>query len=117
MQLALIHDSAKPKVCNHNVCFLFFGTEQQVFRLEVSMHYASRMDILDGSHDSPDQLGRVAFSVVSFCTDAIEEFSTSTQVEDEIEIVRCLEIVMEGHDVPMSSRDVLEYCDLVSDLE
>jgi hypothetical protein len=81
------------------------------------MHDASRMYILDGSHNSPDQLSRVAFGVISLCTDTIKEFSAGTQVEDEIEIVRCLEIIMEGNDIPMSSRDMLEYCDLVSDLE
>jgi hypothetical protein len=75
------------------------------------------MYILDGSHNSPDQFGRVTFGVISFCTDTIKEFSTGTQVEDEIEIMRCLEIIMEGNDIPVSSRDMLEYCDLVSDLK
>jgi len=75
------------------------------------------VDVLDGAHDGTDKVGGVALVVVSLGTDAVEELATSAKVEDEVEVVRGLEIVVEGHDVTVTTGDVLEDGDFIANLE
>jgi hypothetical protein len=35
MKLLFFHDTTKAKVCNHDVCILGFGPEEEVLGLEV----------------------------------------------------------------------------------
>ena len=52
------------------------------------------MDVLDSLHDNPDKIGGVGLIVISFGTDAVEELATSTEVEDEVEVMRGFEVVV-----------------------
>jgi hypothetical protein len=54
----------------------------------------SGVDVLDGAHDGADKVGGVGLIVVSFGTNAIEELATSTEVEDEVEVMRGFEVVV-----------------------
>ena len=81
------------------------------------MHDTRRVDVLDGLHDGPDKAGGVGLVVVSLCTDAVEELAASAEVKDEVEVVGGFEIVVEGYDVTMATRDVLEDRDFIANLE
>ena len=81
------------------------------------MDNTRRVDVLDGAHDGTDKVGGVTLVVVSLGTDAVEELATSAKVEDEVEVVRGLEIVVEGHDVTVTTGDVLEDGDFIANLE
>ena len=75
------------------------------------------VDILDRLHDSPDKVGGVGLVVIPFGTDAIEELATSTEVEDEVEVMRGFEVVVQCNDVAMATRDVLEDGNFIANLE
>jgi hypothetical protein len=75
------------------------------------------VDILDGAHYGPDEVRGVAFVVVPFGTDAVEELATCAKIEDEVEIVRGFEVIVEGYDVGMAAGNVLEDGDFIANLE
>lgn len=61
------------------------------------------MDVLHGAHDGANQLGGIALGIITFGTNSIEEFTTGAEVEDEIEIVRGLEVVVKGYDIAVAT--------------
>ena len=58
------------------------------------MNDTGGVDVLDGAHDGADEVSGVGLIVISFGTDAIEELATSTEVEDEVEVMCGFEIVV-----------------------
>lgn len=75
------------------------------------------VDVLDGAHDRTDKVGGVGLIVVSFGTDTVEEFTTSTEVEDEVEVMCGFEVVVQRYDVTMAAGDMLEDGDFIANLE
>jgi hypothetical protein len=75
------------------------------------------VDVLDCLHDSPDKVGGVSLIVISFGTDTVKELATSTEVEDEVEVMRGFEVVVQGYDVTMATGDVLEDGNFIANLE
>jgi hypothetical protein len=108
MELLFFHDTAQPEVGNHDVRILRSSSEEQVFGLEITMNDTAVVDILDGLHDSAYQLGSIAGSfsrrlqdkraiyarlmVVTLGAYPVKELSTTAQVEDQIQVVGCLDL-------------------------
>jgi hypothetical protein len=108
MELLFFHDTAQPEVGNHDVRILRSSSEEQVFGLEITMNDTAVVDILDGLHDSAHQLGSIAGSVsrrlqdkkaiyarlmvVTLGAYPVKELSTTAQVEDQIQVVGCLDL-------------------------
>lgn len=80
------------------------------------MNNASGMDVLDGQHDRADELGCIGLVVVALCTDAVKQLAACAQVEHEVQVVRCLEIVVQCDDVLVAAGDLLQDGDLIPDL-
>src|SRR6267142_1160541 len=108
MELLFFHDPAQPEVGNHDVCFLSDSSEEQVFGLEITMNDTAVVDILDGLHDSAHQLGSIAggvsrrvqdkraiharLMVVTLGAYPVKKPSATAQVEDQVQIVGCLNL-------------------------
>jgi len=76
MVLFLVHDATKSKVRNEQVCVVLRCAEEQVLRLQVTVDYAVVVQVGDGREDGSDYVCCVKFGVVSFPTDAVEEFTS-----------------------------------------
>jgi hypothetical protein len=106
MELFLFHYTAQPEVCYHDVCIFSRRSEEQVFGLEITMNDATVVDILDGLHDSPHQVGSVTmrvlrrlqdrrphnirFMVIALGTYPVKKLSATAQVEAKVQVVGCL---------------------------
>jgi hypothetical protein len=77
---------------------------------------ARTVDVLHRAHDSSNQSRRIGLKVVSLCTDTVKELATSAEIEDEIEIMRCFEVIMECDNIAMASRDVFQHLNFISNL-
>jgi len=93
-QFVVIHNATETEIGDHNVRILRLGPKQQVLGFQIAVNDPRAVDVLDGAHDSADKVGGVGLIVVSFGTDAIKELATSTEVEDEVEVVRSFEVVV-----------------------
>lgn len=72
MELFFVHDPGQTKVCNEKVRIVLRSSEQQIFRLQVSMDNPVVMEVCDGGQSRTNQVGRVSFVVGALSTDAIE---------------------------------------------
>ena len=108
MELLFFHDTAQPKVGNHDVRIVSNSSEEQIFGLEITMNDATDMDILHSLHDSANQLGSIAVSVsrrlqnkkaiyarlmvVTLGAYPVKKLSATAQVEDQVQVVGCLDL-------------------------
>lgn len=54
MELLLIHNPGQAKVGKKEIRIIFWGTEQQVLRLEISVHNSMVMQVSHGRQDGTD---------------------------------------------------------------
>ena len=60
---------------------------KQVLRLEVTMDDAEAVAVPDGINDRSDRIRGLLLTVTFFLDDAVEEFATSQQFENEEDII------------------------------
>ena len=60
---------------------------EQVLRLEVTMDDAEAVAVSDGINDRSDRIRGLLLTVTFFLDDAVEEFATSQQFENEEDII------------------------------
>ena len=69
MELLLFHNTAQPKVGNHDIRILSSRSKEQVLGLEISVNYTTIMDVLDGLQDGAHEAGGVTMSASRDCGD------------------------------------------------
>lgn len=57
--LLVVDDATESKVCNQQLRILRLGAEQQVLRLQVSVHDPRLMDVLHSGENRPDEISRI----------------------------------------------------------
>ena len=60
---------------------------EQVLRLEVTVDDAEAVAVSDGINDRSDRIRGLLLTVTFFLDDAVEEFATSQQFENEEDII------------------------------
>lgn len=73
----IIHNARETEVGNHDVRIFSLGTEQQVLRLEITMHDTSGVNVLNSQHDGANKLGSICLVVVALGADTVEELAAS----------------------------------------
>uniref|UniRef100_A0A5K0Z1X1 Uncharacterized protein n=1 Tax=Nymphaea colorata TaxID=210225 RepID=A0A5K0Z1X1_9MAGN len=73
--------------------------EEEVLRLEVSVHHAGGMAGLDDADDGPDEPGGLALAVVSLLDDPVEELPAGAQLHHKVDEQRVLVGAHDGDDV------------------
>jgi hypothetical protein len=63
VKLLFIHDSAEPKVCDKQISVVFWGSEEQVLWLEVSMHDSMIVEICYSRKRSSNEVGGIGFII------------------------------------------------------
>lgn len=95
------------------------------------MHDAMVVEVCDGGESGSDKVGGIRLVVVALPTDAVEQFTTKSEVRDQVDcslsacaaadimrecgrtVVHRLEVIHQRQDVPVAHRDSLEDCNFV----
>lgn len=85
VELLLVHDTRKSEIGDKQIGIVLWCSEQQVLRLQISVHDTVVVEICDCRESSPDQVAGVGFVVVSLTTDAVEELASKRKVGDQID--------------------------------
>ena len=82
VELLLIHNARQSKVGNQQIGIVFWCSEQQILRLQVSMHDAVVVEVCDSRECGTDKVASVGFVVVALSADAVEELASKREVGD-----------------------------------
>src|SRR5699024_9763330 len=84
MELLFVHDPRQTKVCDQQVCIIFWGAEQEVFWLQVAMHDTMVVQISHCGEDRADEVCSVGLVVAAFTADAVEQLSSESEIGDQV---------------------------------
>lgn len=72
VELLFIHNSRQPKVGNQQIGIVFWCSEQEVLRLQVSMYDAVVVEVRNSRKSRTDQIASIGFVVVALSADTVE---------------------------------------------
>jgi hypothetical protein len=88
MELLFIHNSRQSEVGNQQISVVFWGSEQQILRLQVSMHDAVVMKVCDSRKCGADKIASIRFVVVALSADAVEQLAAKCEVGNKVHYAR-----------------------------
>jgi hypothetical protein len=84
VELLFIHNSRQPKVGNQQIGIVFWCSEQEVLRLQVSMYDAVVVKVCDSRKRGTDEITSVRFVIVALSADAVEKLASKRKVGDKV---------------------------------
>lgn len=80
VELLFIHDSGESKISDEEICIVFGSSEEEVFGLEISVHYSVIVEVSNRREGGTNKVCGVRLVVGAFTTYAIEKLTTKSEI-------------------------------------
>lgn len=91
-------ENRQAKIRGLKLGVLIGGVEEEILRLEITVHDSKRMASLDHTNNRLHQLSSLLLTVMALLHDAVEELAAAAQLHDQMHEHVVLEGALDPHD-------------------